>query len=48
MHPTRIALPLLALAAVACRAPETHVHLDHPAEAKPEHGQFAVTGTAEV
>ena len=48
MPRTYLALPLLALAAVACRAPETHVHLDRPAEAKPEHGQFAVTGTAEV
>ena len=48
MPRTYLALPLLALAAVACRAPETHVHHDRPAEAKPEHGQFAVTGTAEV
>ena len=47
MHATRIAFPLLALAAVACRAPETHVHLDRDgAEPKPAPGRFAVTGTA--
>lgn len=48
--PLRIGLPLLALAAVACRAPETHVHLDRGGDRddKPAPGAFAVTGTAEM
>lgn len=48
--PSRLALslaPLLAVGALACRAPETHVHLDlDGAAATPTPGQFAVTGTA--
>ncbi len=48
MPRTYLALPLLALAAVACRAPETHVHLAKDGTDKPAPGAFAVTGTAEL
>ncbi len=48
--PSRLALslvPLLAVGALGCRAPTTHVHLDRDdATAKPAPGQFAVVGTA--
>ena len=47
---SRLALvlaPLLAVGALGCRAPATHVHLDRDGEAtKPTPGQFAVVGTA--